>query len=281
MIRATAILAVGEDEDYLSNCLTHLIRQGLRFAVLDNSAGTMVRSTLDAPLFRQHLDCYRRIDRHPQFSLEEQLLAKDAIASSLSCDWVVHLDVDEIMHPFIEGETLLEGLGRVDEAGFNVVNFDEFVFLPLNVDYEPDSRAPQPIEHYYFFEPEPLRLMRAWKRNAGFSALSSGGHVLRGANLRVAPESMALRHYIFRNQAHAMSKYTTRRFATAELQRGWHRNRHGFQPEDFMFPPLSALERMGDVGSVALSRERPRRSHYWEWRSAQSHPDLSRVPQAT
>ena len=53
------------------------------------------------------------------------------VVEALNSDWVVHVDADVIMHSYREGEGLREGLSRLDAEGWNVVNFDEFVFLPI------------------------------------------------------------------------------------------------------------------------------------------------------
>src|ERR1700688_5162437 len=88
------------------------------------------------------------------------------------------------MHSYREGEGLRDALSRLDAEGWNVVNFDEFVFLPIERDYQPEMWGRQPISYYYFFQPSSPRLMRAWKRNGGFSSAAFGGHLLAGSNLR-------------------------------------------------------------------------------------------------
>jgi len=162
-------------------------------------------------------------------------------------------------------EGLRDAIARVDRAGDNVINFDEFVFLPTDVAFDGDARDFQPVLSYYFFEPEPHRLMRAWKRSTGFSGQHSGGHRLSGEGIRIAPQNFVLRHYIFRDQQHAFDKYTSRVFAEDELARGWHFNRVNQPPELFRFPPAHELERLIYPASAYFSRGRPRRKHYWQW----------------
>ena len=122
------------------------------------------------------------------------------------------------------------------------------------------------MRHYYFFEPNPRRLMRAWKRQAGLMWGDSGGHRLTGTDLRLATESLALRHYIFRDQQHAFSKYAKRRFAEWETRRlGWHANRIDQPVERFRFPPASMLETLPSAGARSISKRSPMTKHYWQW----------------
>ena len=81
------------------------------------------------------------------------------------------------------GLTLCDAIHEADEAGYNVLNFDEFVFLPephsdySNTDYYTE------LLRYYFFEPKKNRLNRAWKRTSQLYYKASGGHRLQGSIL--------------------------------------------------------------------------------------------------
>jgi hypothetical protein len=116
-----------------------------------------------------------------------------------------------------------DAIDRVGNSGADVLNFDEFVMLPLRENYVRDVSGPQPIHDYYFFEPTPKRLMRVWRPGRDFSKAETGGHQIKGAT--VASESLVLRHYLFRNQQHAYEKYSTRIFDSSELAGGWHGDR--------------------------------------------------------
>src|SRR5262249_54265391 len=158
-------------------------------------------------------------------------------------DWVLLVAPDEIMQSNIQGETLAGAIARFDARGYEVINFDEFVFLPAENDYIPDHFATQPIRHYYFYEPSnPPRQMRAWRKHLNLSNLQSGGHALTGTDFRLAPENLLLRHYIFRNQEHAFEKYSGRVYDPAEVSRGWHWHGAGQSTTRFAFPPPDQLE---------------------------------------
>ena len=178
---------------------------------------------------------------------------------------VIHLDADEIPHSYQEGETFSEAINRADMRGFNVIDFNEFVFLPIDYDYNPTHIGNQPMRFYYFFEPAPLHRMIAWKKISGLSMIEHAGHRLVGEDIRLSPEKMALRHYIFRNQQHAFNKYADRQFVAHDLGRGWHGNRVNQPVDNFRFPSADRLSFLETAQSRDFDRSRPCREHYWQW----------------
>jgi glycosyltransferase involved in cell wall biosynthesis len=258
-----AVLAIRNEEAYLANCLRHLVRNGIDFVIIDNGS-----SDTSADIYRRREFAANLVDVHMlpfagAFSLSEQLRRKMEIIRDLRVDWVIHLDADEIMHSYREGETLNETLSRLNAEGWNAVNFDEFVFLPIEHDYVPDAAGQQPILHYYLFQPFWPRLVRAWNKAGSFS-LAEPGHLLTGVGLRLAPEHLALRHYIMRSQQHAFAKYTTRIFDADDLARGWHQARSNQKLESFAFPPAVALRKLPSAGHRNLDRTDPWPVHYWQ-----------------
>ena len=261
---ATAILAIRNEEAYLANCLRHLVRNGIRFAIIDNGSTDSSAAIYGRHEFAASLVDVQELPFSGVFSLEEQLRRKMMIVDAIDTDWVIHLDADEMMHSYRENESLIEALSRLDAAGWNAVNFDEYVFLPVDGEYPPELGDFPPLAHYYFFEPRPLRLMRAWCKAKGFSLLKDGGHSLAGSDIRLAREHLCLRHYIVRNQAHAFVKYVTRKFAAEELARGWHDPRPNHTASSFRFPPTSALKRLARVQDRKFDRSDPWHMHYWQ-----------------
>lgn len=260
----TAILAIRNEEAMLGNCLRHLVRNGLRVAIIDNGSTDDSASIYRASEFAAHIVEVTELPFAGVFALEEQLRAKQAVAERIGGDWILHVDADELMHSYRADETLAEGLARLGAEGWNAVNFDEFVFLPIERDYPVRADGFPDLSLYYFYQPSFPRLMRAWRPGAGLSPVESGGHQLGGAGRRLAPESFALRHYPFRSQAHAYEKYATRSFAAAELARGWHWQRVGQPRRRFRFPAAGRLKRLPTPACRALERSDPWALHYWQ-----------------
>jgi glycosyltransferase involved in cell wall biosynthesis len=256
-------MCVRNEEAHIRRALTDLTSQGIDVVVIDHESTDRTASICREFLGRGVLGI-ERLAWEGTYDQTAQLQAKARVIEQLPHDWVVHADADEWMHTRLAGESLLQGITRLDAAGYNAINFDEFVFLPA-----PDGDAPadckRELLHYYFFEPRPLRLMRAWKRSSGLSNLPSGGHRLTGSGIMLAPESFVLRHYMVLSQEHAVAKYAGRLFAHRDLEKGWHGNRMDLSAERLRLPDPSRLKQLRDWVSVDLDRSEPKALHYWEW----------------
>lgn len=270
MLKIVAIIAIRNEEAVLANCLRHLNKEGIRYAVIDHGSSDRSAEILQSAEFSAHLLLYEHLPYRDVYDLDELLAAKQRLISRLSADWIIHHDADEMMHSYEKGELLVEAISRTAAQGYNVINFDEFVFLPIEEEYSENVPGFPPILTYYFHEPQKHRLMRAWK--SGLQATHLAGHRLIGEHVRLAPESLALRHYIFRSQEHAFQKYQQRRFAQGNIEKGWHRNRVNQDLRRFKFPAASELQKLHCPERRKISREMPRRTHYWQWEAERLLP---------
>ena len=264
LVSCAAILAVRNEALHIRRVLHEFIRQGIDIVVIDNES---TDGTLD--ICREYLGkgllFMEQLDWTGRFDLSAQLDAKRSIAARLDHDWLIHTDADEWMQSPVKGESLLEGISRVSAIGCNVINFDEFVFLPVADKYRPSSHYEQEILHYYYFAPAKIRLMRAWQRSADLSNKPSAGHLLTGNKLNIAPESFILRHYIALSQQDAIAKYVGRKFTEADLSKGWHRNRYQLTQAQLRFPDPQQLKKLPAWGAVTFDRSDPKSRHYWVW----------------
>ena len=256
-MRVVAVITVRNGIDYVEKCITHLINNKIEVAIIDESStdGTyeICESFLGSGLCK-----LQRVAYPGFFSLEQQLQVKEKFINSLQTDWVIHHDIDECLDSPYKDLTLYDSIKKEDEAGYSVINFNEFVFLP----YEEDiSFYDSP--YYYFFEPFKPRLMRAWKKKENLSSLASGGHLLQG-EISLSPTNYVLRHYIFTSQQHAYDKYAKRHFSTAEIKKGWHKNRVDINPDKLKFPDKHKLEKISQNKPGDLSTSNPWEKHYWE-----------------
>jgi glycosyltransferase involved in cell wall biosynthesis len=277
-MKITAILAIRNEEAYLANCLRHLVRNGVDFVIIDNGSSDGSAEIYRRREFAKNLVSVKELLFTGVFSLSEQLSRKMEVIATLATDWVIHLDADEVMHSNVEGETLNEALMRLDAAGWNAVNFDEFVFLPIENDYVSDMSGDQPILHYYFFQPFFPRLIRAWKTASDFSPVEHGGHLLTGRDLHLSPEDLVLRHYMVRNQNHAFHKYMGRKFSADELAVGWHANRANQPVEGFRFPSAKALRKLSSPCNYHFDRSDPWHMHYWQQSALMREIPLASIP---
>ena len=234
-------------------------------AILDNESSDasfeLYAALRNKPVIRVHSIPYRG-----SVCLTERLEAKRDLCAELDHDWVIHHDADEILEHCKPGRTLRDAVEEADAAGHNVLNFDEFVFVPeLGSDYS-DGTYYSRLLRYYFFEPGKCRLNRAWKRTAQVSNLSSGGHCMQGSDLSISPVNHILRHYIVLSQRHALEKYLHIKFDPAGLAKGWHGNRLNFTESKLRLPEHSEwLFRLPQYDSKEFCRDRPCAKHFWQW----------------
>ena len=246
-MRVVALLAVRNEAHCLANCLRYLADEGVETCVLDNDS---TDGSLD--IAKEHLGKgVFRIERLPyldRFDLSAQLRMKELLAEDISADWFIHHDADEIRESNGRAGGLVEALSAAERNGYNAVQFDEFVFLPTaedvtaGLDYR-GSAYYREMRHYYYYLPDsPARWrVNAWRKTPDVDLVSSAGHHVNFPGIRVAPERLALRHYMVFGVAHAVSKYE-RTFPASEIEKGWHYDQITFDKSKLRFPPASSLE---------------------------------------
>jgi glycosyltransferase involved in cell wall biosynthesis len=246
-MRITAILCVHNEESYLEVTLARLTACGIDLAIIDNDSDD--RTPGICRKFQRQIVHQARLPYRGVYNQTEQLAAKAKVAQQVESDWFIHHDADEVLESPRAGESLREGIERVSAAGFNVINFDEFVFLPIGEGDDFEGRDFYAgIKHYYFFEPAPRRLMRAWKNRPGVMQ-AGGGHHVEGPDLRLDPENFILRHYLN---------------LSLDLAKGWHGNRLHVCAETLAFPAPDRLKVLPNAGDKDFDRSEPWKRHYWE-----------------
>jgi len=259
-VNITAIVAVRNEAAYIARFCEHLAQHGATFVIIDNESTDETVSIARTFRNRGLVD----IVAHPYpgyYDWTGLLRQKEHIARTLDSDWFLHLDADEIPEPPERGDSLRECVTRVDAEDCNIINFDEFVFLPTandELNHGQDYVAGLP--HYYFFEPQPLRLMRGWKKNTAIDLSTSGGHQAMFPDQRLYPRNFVLRHYIALSRSHLVEKYVRqRRYAEVELARGWHAARSQLTENNIRWPSGDELLDIRVDGG--WDRSKPRRRH--------------------
>jgi glycosyltransferase involved in cell wall biosynthesis len=267
-----AVVAVRNEVLHISRCINCLIDNGFEVALIDHAStdGTkeIAESYLGNGLVRI---CNLPWEGH--FSLERQLLEKSRIIDNSSHEWVAHFDADEWPMPNPSFINLNEMAGDADSSGYNVINFNEFTFIPAQGVACDFSGYETEMKHYYFFQPRYPRLQRMWRRDSRLTNLAGGGHTLSSGSVKQYPLDGALRHYIVLNEEQAVNKYTNRIFADADLGRGWHRNRLAITEGKIrkFFKTISqSSDRIKILKNVMSSRfdtSSPQNMHFWDWPS--------------
>jgi glycosyltransferase involved in cell wall biosynthesis len=259
-MRVVAILATHNEGRFIANCLEHLIRQGVEVYLIDNESTDQTVAIASRYLSRG-LIAIQSLARKGVFRLREQLECKELLAGTLQGDWFMHVDADEIHTTRRCDQTLAEALTEVDARGYNAVNFQEYTFTPTQE--EPDHDHPnylKTMRWYYPFAPYLPHRLNAWKRQPERVDLAStGGHQVSFPGLRMYPESLVMRHYLFLSEAHAVRKFVQQTYAPEEVQHGWFGKRATLRPEMIKLPKQADLRPF--LSDDKLDDSEPRKHH--------------------
>jgi glycosyltransferase involved in cell wall biosynthesis len=262
-MRVVAIICTRNEELHIARCLDDLHAAGIETILIDNDSTD--RTVLIAQNYLgKGLLFIKTLPWRGHFSLAEQIATKKEVIGRIEHDWVLYVDADEWLCPLQLGSTLADAINRVDSKGFNCINFDEMVFAPWpGEDFTAGGSYTRRMLTYYFFEPRPHRLMRAWRRD--LRPAMETGHRLFSSQLKLYPHNFVLRHYVALSRAHAIKKYVGRRFDPTEVARGWHFNRLTINADNLMLKPSSYLKRLERWDSTAFDKSAPATKHFWEW----------------
>ena len=246
-MRVVVLLTFRNEARVLARTLAHLATQAVDVCLIDH--GSQDGSRAIAESFRSR-GVFRIVDQpyDGQFNLPEQMRFKERLLASIDADWFLHNDADEIRQAPKRFANLREGIAHWDRQGYNAIEFDEFIFLPTNDEERFERRDfVAGMRHYYYFKPQPLHRLNAWKNTGAYVDLHTHfGHRAEFEGRRVAPEPFIMRHYIVLSRAHALAKYCARVHSETEIRTfGWKDERVGFRPEKLKFPGKETLKFLG------------------------------------
>ncbi len=250
-----ALLTVRNESPYISTCLQHLISQGVDICLIDNES-TDNTVALAEPFLGKGLLCIEKIPYRGCFELAEILRNEERLAKKLDADWYIHHDADEIRYAPKSMGSLKEAIAQVDKEGYNAINFDEFVFLPMEdtCDYKLGNYE-QTLKHYYHFFPRKNHRINAWKNfSVKIDLVAEGGHRIIFEGRKIYPENFILKHYIGLGRRQLIRKYAGRVFSVEEMfTRGWHEARATFSATEIRWPEVSNLLVADDPQSLDTS----------------------------
>jgi glycosyltransferase involved in cell wall biosynthesis len=227
-LTVVAIIAAYNEADIIELAVRDLIANGILVYLIDDGS-TDDTARLIEPLVGHGVVRIERLgpatDGSRTFSLERLVRRKAQIAGELDADWFINHDADEFRESPWGGVSLLDGIRRVDLAGFNAIDF-------LNLDFWPTPDRPEPgndvrTAFTWYSEAAPYNRVqvRCWRKTPEIEVASTGGHDVQFANRRVFPIRFISRHYPIRGQAHGERKVFAERrarFSEKERERHWH-----------------------------------------------------------
>lgn len=263
-MKILAIVAMRNEAIHVRRCIEDFTKENIDVVIIDNGSCDQTKAIASEYLGRGLLEL-QDLPWTGSFSLTDQLEAKSKVFSKFDADWVIHADADENLSCLNHGITLREGIEAADQRGSNVINFHELVYFPYGGEdfYQPNYS--DHMNHYYFFQPVYPRLNRAWKRAAGLSSISSGGHLLSGDNMVIDPHDFLLKHYIVLSNQHAKDKYVGREFSPIDLAKGWHGNRRIITEDNIRIRENKAVKLYDSSNPHQYDFSDPVAEHFWQW----------------
>ena len=235
-VRVIALVAAYNEADIIEETTRDLIDQGIEVYLLDDGStdGTAdrVRHLLGRGLLAIE-SMPSSVGRPSQFYWRAILRRKEELAATLKADWFIHHDADEIREAPWPDTRLATAIERVDEEGWNAVDFLLLNFVPTEGDvYHGNLRADFPFYAPAQWWDRPQ--IRCWKRQPRVDLASTGGHDTMFEGRRVCPTRFLLRHYPIRSQEHGMRKVFAERlprFDSEERAAGWHVQYNNLRPD--------------------------------------------------
>jgi hypothetical protein len=259
-MRIIAILGVYNEERFIKQCLEHLFNQGLEVYLIDNNSTDNTVELARQYLHRGLLNI-ETLERDGLVRHKVMMRRKQELAATLDADWFMHVDADEFMTSPLPNTTLAQALALADSQGFNIINFFEFDFYPVqeSPDHEHENFL-ETMRWYHPFTPRFPNLMRAWKRQPQtVDLVTSTGHLPQVPGRRMWPTSLFMRHYQCLSVEHAIRKYTAHGWDPVSVKAGmdW---RPKLGPEMIKLP--SQAEMRIYTTDDQLDPTDPRPTHY-------------------
>jgi hypothetical protein len=223
-----AFLPCFNEADILPHTLRHLHEQGVTVHVID---GWSTDGSYDIAC-----RCADSAERFPgtgpdPYNRHQQILHRiEDLAESSNAHWCLYTDADEWRRSPVPGETLARSVVRVDEFGFNAIDFHVYQFYCCDGEWPTDA-SPEAYFHHYDEADCISRIpnRKLWK-NVGRVVLGGGGHEVQFPGMRIFPLQFTMKHYPFRTPQQARARVAQRkaRRVPSELAKGWGSHLDGY-----------------------------------------------------
>lgn len=209
-----------QEADILPHVLRHMREQGVSVHVIDgwstdHSDDIAIHEWVDTedlivPVPRVTMEYFPDEDDHV-WNCRRMLAHIQKLAAKSKADWCGLSDADEWRHTDRPGETLAEGIARVDAMGCNCIDHKTYAFWPHDDNWD-GSTSPEDYFRWYT-QDDPICLLpqkKFWK-NTGevVDLVSSGGHEAKFSR-RFCYPGWTMKHYPFRSSTQARAKLRTR-----------------------------------------------------------------------
>jgi glycosyltransferase involved in cell wall biosynthesis len=202
------MMFVYNEADVIEQVIAHMASQRIPLVVIDNGSTDGTYETLKRSEGSEILELDRIITDKYYWARALQTLYNRA--SAFEPDWMLRLDADEFLEAPWKGVTLGESIEREHDAGYNLIQFDDFEFWPTDNDDLGEKDLRKRIRHYSWND---CYQFIAWRNYENTDIWTSGGHLPifpKGTKVNLCPTRYVLRHYEIRGYEHGVRKVQTR-----------------------------------------------------------------------
>jgi len=206
-MRIVGIMPVYNDEDIIEEVIEYYISQQIPLIVLDNYSTDSTFNICKKYLGKGILELERFKSKTFQKETVLRILYDMAIANS--ADWIIAIDSDEFLESGVQNLTLKDAIVKSDNNGYNLIQFDIFLFFMT--DDDESLKSIKDRLRYYSYESD--YSYRAWKYSPGIRCEDSVGHLPyfpEGLKYKIDPKKCLMRHYKLRSKEQAIKKVKDR-----------------------------------------------------------------------
>jgi hypothetical protein len=229
-LRVAAVIHVFNESDIIEATIRHLVREGLEVHIFDNWSDDGSFELCNRLLSEGLVTNLSRFPDRPSTNYEwtKQLQCTEAYAKSLSADWVMHCDADELRLSPWPSVSLLEAIKFVDSLGYSAIDFTVLNFFFTNQSASTVQFDPADFNSFDFGRHSSyLWQIKAWRNREDVNLCNSGGHSAEFPGRRVYPLKFLTKHYPLRSKEQANIKVycnRIRRMAVEREEKGWHQH---------------------------------------------------------
>jgi len=251
------MMFVYNEADIIEQLIDHMASQRIPLVVIDNGSTDGTYEILKRYVGSEILELDRMIT--DKWYLARMLQTLYDRARVFKPDWMLRLDADEFLESPYKEATLCESIEREHDAGYNLIQFDDFEFWPTDEDDPSVRDVRKRIRHYSWND---CYQFIAWRNYDGVDIWTSGGHLPifpKGTKVSLGPTRYVLRHYEIRGYEHGLRKVRERlaRYSEDDMRR-WNLEkeylRFGQERSTYIIP-AEKLNRYEETGQWKVYRK--------------------------
>ena len=197
MLKIVGMLSVFNDEDIVEEVIKYYLSQGIELVILDNFS-TDNTFQICKKFSKKEKVKLSRIKMKFETILYKRVFYDIALVQSP--DWIIRIASDEFLESGENNLTLKDAILKIDEKGYNLIQFDRFDFFMTDKDDESVKSIKEKLPYYSF---QNDFVYRAWKYIPGIRLNFPGEHLpifpeFKGYNIYL--KKFVMRHYPFRSK---------------------------------------------------------------------------------